>query len=86
MSTPKLIRFGDLETVTVDTGIDDLYWGPAPAVPEPKSDEQEVDDFGPDSDYEADAEEVAELLDLFAADEALEADDSAAVRANRRRS
>lgn len=67
-STPKLIQFGDLETVTVDTGIDDRYWGPAPTSAEPESEGPEPDDAIAETD-DPEAEEVEELLALFARDQ-----------------
>jgi hypothetical protein len=75
-STPKVIRFGDLETVTVDVGIDDKYWGPAPGAAESRSEDREPDDAAPEPDNEPDAEEVAELLALFAANEAIDEENS----------
>jgi hypothetical protein len=75
-STPKLIRFGDLETVTVDSGIDDRYWGPAPAAAESGPEDRDLDDVAAQSNGEPDAAEVAELLSLFADDEARDAENS----------
>ena len=75
-SAPKLIRFGDLQTVRVNTGIDDQYWGPAPAAAESESEDRRVDDVGSDSDDEADSEVVADLLALFAEGEDLDAGNS----------
>jgi hypothetical protein len=70
-STPKLISFGELETLTVDAGIDDRYWGPAPVASEPEPDDPEPDDAAPESDDDEASHEVAELLTLFANDEGL---------------
>lgn len=72
-STPKLIQFGDLETVTVDVGIDDQHWGPAPTSADSESDDRWVYDVESDLG-DADAGEVAELLALFAIDEDIDAE------------
>lgn len=65
-SFPKAIRFGDLEAFTVDAGIDDRYWGPAPAAASSESEDRDSDDVGSEAYDEEAAEEVAELLALFA--------------------
>lgn len=62
-SSPKLIRFGELETLTVDVGIDDRHWGPAPVGSEPDDPEQDEAALEPSDD---EAPEVADLLALFA--------------------
>ncbi|MFC0437403.1 hypothetical protein [Kutzneria buriramensis] len=70
-STPKLIRFGELETLTVDAGIDDRYWGPAPVGSESGPDDPEPDEAAPESDDDEASQEVFELLALFGDDEGL---------------
>ncbi len=67
-STPKLIQFGDLETISVDVGIDDRYWGPAPTATESDSENHGVDDIGYESQDDVNDWEVAELLSLFVTD------------------
>jgi hypothetical protein len=75
-STPKLISFGELETLTVDSGIDDRYWGPAPVASEHEPNDPEPDEAVPESDDDEVSQEVAELLALFANDEGLDDDAS----------
>ena len=82
-STPKLVRFGDLATVTVEAGIDDRYWGPAPVAAESGPDDRETDDQGVQQVSDGYTEEVAQMLALFAADEHLDEQRPSASRANR---
>jgi hypothetical protein len=82
-SSPKLIQFGDLETVTVDAGIDDRYWGPALAAAQHETEEPEPDEVRTEPDDGRDAKEVAELLALFAEDEDLYGDGPDAASWNR---
>lgn len=69
-STPKLIQFGDLETVTVGVGIDDRYWGPAPTGSDSDHEGLEEDAVATEPD-DAAAREVTEMLTLFANEEGL---------------
>lgn len=67
-TTPKTIQFGELETVTVDVGIDDHYWGPAPVAAESEPEDSESNNAVDGEDPAA--EEIAELLELFTVAEA----------------
>lgn len=82
-SKPKLIQFGDLQTIEVGTGIDDRHWGPAPTAAELDYDDRETDEVRSATADRADTDEIAELLALFAADVTLDSDASETIRSNR---
>jgi len=81
-SAPKLVQFGELETVTVNAGIDDRHWGPAPLASETEASDSDSDDIAPEDGDAVESEEVADLLALFA--EAEYAEESSAVAAETR--